>query len=170
MCLHPLTLKTNLRPAHWLAPVSPCTHGNSLCQVGISVPVRQGKPTVKALPGTARHARSRSRLTDPSANFDLELREQRFGARYRHLSGQTEIWDLELNIVYEGWSSRYDAKLTGAVELSVPRELNDVTIEKGWQDMVSFRLGGTWNAIIIPSVFQRAASLSHRLPEREHAS
>ncbi|MEE2788208.1 MAG: outer membrane protein transport protein [Myxococcota bacterium] len=76
----------------------------------------------------------------------------RFGVRYRHLSGQREIFDIELNVVFEAWSSldRYDVKLDAEpIEFSADRvyELERVTIEKNWHDTWSVRLGGTWNVM-----------------------
>jgi len=78
------------------------------------------------------------------------------GLRYRHLSHDREVFDIEVNYVYEAWSmlKAYDVSVTGIVHidplLDVPNfseKVSAVTIDKRWKDTHSVRLGGTWNAI-----------------------
>lgn len=83
----------------------------------------------------------------------------RTGLRYRHLGkGDREIFDIELDFVYEAWSSieSYDIDLegdaivtleTGGEKSEVTTPLSDLKIEKRWRDTYSVRLGGTWNAV-----------------------
>ena len=74
----------------------------------------------------------------------------RAGLRYRHLEPGTdrELFDVELDVVYEAWSMMkgYDIDLTGEISLLSAAELPDVKIDKNWKDTVSVRLGGTWTA------------------------
>ena len=83
----------------------------------------------------------------------------RTGLRYRHLSGEREVFDLELDFVYEAWSSidAYDIELSGSVDIDVDgpngtvppinTALTTLTLEKRWRDTYSVRFGGTWNAV-----------------------
>jgi long-chain fatty acid transport protein len=84
-------------------------------------------------------------ITDGSAAFDLTLPPTaRFGVRYRHLIDQRELFDVEIALVYEGWSTMdaFAVDLEGSTQQFGP--LNDVTLDKKWRDTLSARLGGTW--------------------------
>ncbi len=75
----------------------------------------------------------------------------RGGARYRHLSGTREIYDIELDIEYETWSrvKRFAIDTNGlqADLQSETLDINTINIEKHWRDTVSVRLGGDYAAI-----------------------
>jgi long-subunit fatty acid transport protein len=97
-------------------------------------------------------------LTGGDAALDIVMpMTTRAGVRYRHLSeGGRELFDIELDYVYEGWSSieDYNVKLTGNVNLSsvhdegeLGESLKDLVLGKKWRDTHSVRLGGTWNAV-----------------------
>lgn len=76
----------------------------------------------------------------------------RTGIRYRDVVAGRERFDVELNVVYEAWSmmETMDVELDGTIKLFAAHEAPDVSIQRRWQDTVSVRLGGTWNAESIP--------------------
>lgn len=55
--------------------------------------------------------------------------------------GGGELWDLELDLVWEGWSSidRYVVEMDGKIS---GQEVDRLVIEKRWRDTWSIRLGG----------------------------
>ena len=71
----------------------------------------------------------------------------RLGARYRHMDGETERFDVEFNFVYEAWSmlKEYKVELDGDIKLFAKQQAPDVIIAKNWKDTLSARLGGTYN-------------------------
>ncbi|MCB9730196.1 MAG: outer membrane protein transport protein [Deltaproteobacteria bacterium] len=91
-------------------------------------------------------------VDDSSASLDLVLPPTaHLGLRYRHPDGQGgELFDVELDVVYEAWSmfKRYDVKLGGTLNvIVVGQEVPDIDLEKRWRDTLSLRLGGSWNVI-----------------------
>lgn len=74
----------------------------------------------------------------------------RAGVRYIHEVGEganSRKWfDLELDVVYENWSSikSFDLDLSGAIS---GQELSDLKIAKKWKDTVSVRFGGDFFAL-----------------------
>ena len=74
------------------------------------------------------------------------------GIRYRHLEEAEEIFDIELDVVYEAWSmldayqvdvqAHVTADVVGA---KIDDDVPPLTVEKQWKDTISVRLGGTWN-------------------------
>jgi long-subunit fatty acid transport protein len=72
----------------------------------------------------------------------------RAGVRYIHprKNGDDDLFDLELNVFYENWSTidayvlSFEGRLNG-------QEIQDVHIPKNWRDTVSVRLGGDLNVI-----------------------
>lgn len=72
----------------------------------------------------------------------------RAGVRYihPHKNGEDELFDLELDVFYENWSTidayvmKFEGRLNG-------QEIRDVRIDKNWRDTVSLRLGGDINVI-----------------------
>jgi long-subunit fatty acid transport protein len=72
----------------------------------------------------------------------------RAGVRYihPHRNGEDDLFDLELNVFYENWSTidayvvKFDGRLNG-------QDIQDVRIDKNWRDTVSLRLGGDVNVI-----------------------
>jgi hypothetical protein len=70
------------------------------------------------------------------------------GIRYRHLRGQREIFDLELDLDYASWSrvERFTVDGDGLVAnlLAQRVDVGRIDIEKRWRDTVSVRLGGDY--------------------------
>ena len=75
----------------------------------------------------------------------------RSGARYRHLSGGREIYDIELDVEYETWSrvNRFTVDTNGltAVSGSFSVPINQINIQKHWRDTVAVKLGGDYAVI-----------------------
>lgn len=83
----------------------------------------------------------------------------RTGVRYRHLDAtkKREIFDIELNLVYEAWSmmEAYDVTIHSQVEVKAKngalvqekKAVPALTVDKQWKDTLSVRVGGTWNAV-----------------------
>ena len=95
---------------------------------------------------------SKEQLTVPGAAARLALTVPptvRAGLRYRHLDGEREVFDVELDVAYEAWSmlERSAVELDGTINLFVGAAAPDTIIEKRWTDTVSVRLGGTWNVL-----------------------
>ncbi len=93
---------------------------------------------------------------DATANLDIELPiTVHGGIRYRHMVGDRELFDIELDYRYENWAvlERYEIDLEGQVVieglLDKPKEtdLHDTSLEKRWADTHSVRLGGTYNVV-----------------------
>jgi len=65
----------------------------------------------------------------------------RGGVRYVHEEGGRELFDVELDVFWEGWSvvREYDIELEGEIS---GQEVQDLTVQKAWQDSISVRLGG----------------------------
>lgn len=75
----------------------------------------------------------------------------RAAVRYRHLQGDTELWDLELDVGYESWSrvERFTMDGDGLVAnlLGQRVNVNSIEIQKHWRDVWSVRAGGDYRAI-----------------------
>lgn len=75
----------------------------------------------------------------------------RAGARYVHLRGGREIFDVELNLGYESWSrvKRFTLDSNGleARFLGQPLDVGVIEIEKQWRDTFSVHLGGDFAAL-----------------------
>ena len=78
----------------------------------------------------------------------------RSGARYRHLVGQRELYDIELDVEYETWSRVKNFTIdTNGMQANVagktsPIDINRIVVEKHWRDTVTVRLGGDY--VVIP--------------------
>ncbi len=110
----------------------------------------EGTFGLQNVPGQTVFTDDRLHVTDSKAQLDLVLPPTaRLGVRYRFLDDGAELFDLELDVVYEAWSmlERYHVKVDGIINLFAGAEAPDVIIEKRWQDTVSVRLGGTWNIL-----------------------
>lgn len=120
---------------------------------GRAVPIAldfDGEFTLRNAPGQTQF--NEQQLTVPGSAARLELTlppTLRGGVRYRHLDGAREVFDVELDVVYEAWSmlDAYEVELDGTINLFAGAEAPDTLIEKRWKDTVSVRLGGTWNAL-----------------------
>jgi long-chain fatty acid transport protein len=75
----------------------------------------------------------------------------RAGARYRHLHGTRELFDVELDAEYETWSRvkafTLDTNGLVAVEGSQSVPLGQIQIAKHWSDVFSVKLGGDFNLV-----------------------
>lgn len=129
----------------WVRPIPELEFAAS----GRVVPVRlkaSGDVAMTEVPGSIYDA-SDLEITNSAARLTLVLPPTaRAGVRYRHLEGEKERFDLELNVVYEAWSmmKSYVVELDGVIAFAA-QEAPDVTIEKRWKDTLSVRLGGTYN-------------------------
>lgn len=75
----------------------------------------------------------------------------RLAARYRHLVGGRELFDLELDVEYETWS-RVNRFTVDAHHLRIDYAgdhlfLDQIQIEKQWRDTVAVKLGGDYAAL-----------------------
>lgn len=115
-----------------------------------------GEFTLSNVPGQTQFSEQQLSVPGSRAQMDLTIPPTaKVGARYRHLDGEREVFDVEVNLVYEAWSlvERYDVHLDGTINLFVGAEAPDTVIEKRWRDTLSVRLGGTWNVIASESDF-----------------
>jgi long-subunit fatty acid transport protein len=115
-----------------------------------------GEFTLSNVPGQTQFSEQQLSVPGSRAQMDLTIPPTaKVGARYRHLDGEREVFDVEVNLVYEAWSlvERYDVHLDGTINLFVGAEAPDTVIEKRWRDTLSVRLGGTWNVIAAESDF-----------------
>lgn len=75
----------------------------------------------------------------------------RAGGRYRHLHAEREIFDLELDVEYERWSSvkqfTLDTRGLSATFQGANVMLGQIAIAKQWSDTVAVRLGGDFAVI-----------------------
>lgn len=109
-----------------------------------------GEFTLANVPGQTQFTEQQLTVPGSAARLDLTIPPTlKAGARYRHMDGTREVFDVELDVVYEAWSmlERYDVELDGTIQLFVGAEAPDTVIEKRWKDTVSVRLGGTWNVL-----------------------
>lgn len=120
--------------------------------------------------GTA--AQANARLADDKAKFHVnEPDTLRLAARYAHLDGEREIFDVELVFGYERWSvlDEFKIETPGPIILELGGEveipLKTTTIQHQWEDTYSLRLGGDINLDEMLSVrlggwYETAASKS----------
>ncbi len=75
----------------------------------------------------------------------------RFGARYMHMKGDYELFDVELDFVYEAWQQVDEYVVDGdGMEAEVLGQWVDVgriAIPKNWRGTYSARLGGDYNVL-----------------------
>ncbi len=75
----------------------------------------------------------------------------RLGARYIHFDGDKELFDVELDVVYEAWhqTQSYDIEGNGLevaiIGQNVP--VDHIVVPKKWRDTVSVRVGGDYNLL-----------------------
>jgi long-subunit fatty acid transport protein len=134
------------RPVPWL----------ELGASGRVVPVwlhASGDIALSNTPGGSQFTPQQLEVDGSAARLEMVLPPTaRAGARYRHLDGAREVFDLELNVVYEAWSMvrGFDVELDGTIKLFAAHEAPDVKLDKRWRDTLSLRLGGTWNPDGLP--------------------
>lgn len=84
---------------------------------------------------------------DLRAKMDLTLPVQlRGGVRYLHPWRDRELFDVELDVVWENWSTidAYDITFSGRIN---GQEVPPLSIDKKWKDTVAVRLGGDVTAV-----------------------
>jgi hypothetical protein len=73
----------------------------------------------------------------------------RAGVRYRHLRGEQEIFDVELDVAYEAWSRvehfRLDSRGLAAQLRGQRVDIGVIDIDKSWNDALSVHLGGDYS-------------------------
>jgi len=73
------------------------------------------------------------------------------GIRYRHLVEEREVFDIEVDFVWEQWSALnsfdvdFKEETTEILGSAIP--LEGISLARNYQDTYSVRLGGQWNAI-----------------------
>ncbi|HTV18343.1 MAG TPA: outer membrane protein transport protein [Polyangiaceae bacterium] len=84
---------------------------------------------------------------DVSLTLPLPL-TARAGVRYRHLDGDVERFDLELDVAYESWSRvrRFALETDGLVAnlLAQRIDIGSIAVEKHWRDTLGVQLGGDY--------------------------
>lgn len=93
----------------------------------------------------------------------------RAGVRYVQRDGDREVFDLELDLHYDLWSIM--ERFTTEVGLSTKVggatvDIDKIHIERNWQDTVSVKLGGDWNAV--PDVLWLRAGFFYESPAISH--
>lgn len=114
----------------------------------------EGDIRLENVPGQTQFTDEQLVIQNGSAAVDVVLPPTaRLGLRYRNLEGDTERFDLELDVVYEAWSmvEAFEIDLEGQIGLLADAPAQDVVIEKRWQDTLSVRLGGSYN--VVPDAF-----------------
>ena len=84
---------------------------------------------------------------DLRAQMDLTLPVQlRGGLRYIHPLRNRELFDVEVDVVWENWSviDAYDVTFSGRIN---GQEVAPLSIAKNWKDTVAVRIGGDVTAI-----------------------
>lgn len=98
----------------------------------------------------------------------------RVGGRYRGLAGDAELFDLELDVEYEGWSRVKDftldthgltAQLQGAFV-----DLASIKIAKQWRDTIAVRLGGDYAVVPDRWVMRGGAFYETAVAPASHAN
>jgi len=107
---------------------------------------------VKPPPGetTISLERDNTPSDDVTLNLPLPL-SARLGARYRYLQGEREIFDVELDGVYETWSRvkrfRVDSHGLVAHFRGQPVSIGVIDVAKNWQDTLGIHLGGDYTLL-----------------------
>jgi len=97
----------------------------------------------------------------------------RLGARYRHLDGGRELFDFEVDVSYEAWSSvdRFTLDSNGLVARAFNQsiDIGQIQIEKQWQDSWSLHAGG--DAAILPGLLTARAGVAYEsaMADRRYA-
>jgi hypothetical protein len=75
----------------------------------------------------------------------------RAAVRYRHLAGEREVFDLELDVSYETWSRVDQFTMDGdglvANVLGQRVSVGSIEIEKDWRDVLGVRVGGDYHVL-----------------------
>ena len=107
---------------------------------------------------------------DVSLTLPLPL-NVRLGARYRHLDGEREVFDVELDGVYETWSRvdhfRLDSNHLIADYSGQPVPIGVIDIAKQWQNTIGIHLGGDF--AVVPQRLTVRAGAYYETPVSEPA-
>lgn len=110
----------------------------------------KGDFTLANVPGQSVFTEEQLTVPGKSAELDIPLpMTARLGLRYVHREGPEEVFDVEVDVVYEAWGlvDAYDADLEGRISLAGGADVQDVSIQKRWRDTFSVRLGGTYSVM-----------------------
>jgi long-chain fatty acid transport protein len=108
----------------------------------------------------------RLEVTDSSSRIEMMLAPTaRMGIRYRYMLDDKELFDVELDIVYEAWSVMdvMDVELNGIINLfGGDKDAPNTTIPREWKDTVSVRLGGSvqlgdWGTVSTGAYYETGA-------------
>lgn len=105
-----------------------------------------GDITLANTPGGSQFGPKQLEVENSAARMNLVIPPTaKAGIRYRHLDGKREVFDVELNVVYEAWSmlKQFDVELDGTIKLFAAAEAPDIVIAKNWKDTLAIRLGST---------------------------
>jgi long-chain fatty acid transport protein len=153
----------NLVLGGWYRP-APFLELGASAQALPSAMTTNSKLSVKAanpgLVGDVRLFRDGKPADDVRINFPMPL-TFRSGVRYRKLSGERELFDLELDATYETWSrvERFvvesDNLVANYQEQLVP--IGRIEIEKQWRNTLTLALGGDY--AVLPDWFTARAGV-----------
>ena len=126
----------------------------------------KGDFTIATTPTGAAFTAQQLTVAGSSAALQLVLPQTaHVGVRYRgldHVGGpegatptEVERWDIELDVVWEGWSrlKDFNVNLEGEIQLFAKANAQDVVVAKRWKDTLSARLGGSYNLANAPLGF-----------------
>ena len=106
-----------------------------------------GQTTLENIPNQTQFPKEKLAIDGSAARLSLVIPPTAtIGARYVYRTGDKELFDVELNVVYEAWSmlKEYKVELDGKIKLFAEQDAPDVIIAKNWRDTLSVRLGGTF--------------------------
>jgi len=87
---------------------------------------------------------------DVSLTLPLPI-SARAGVRYIHLQGSQELFDIELDATFEGWSAvnQFTLATRGLVATYENQRINlgDIVVPKQWRNTFNILLGGDYNVI-----------------------
>jgi long-subunit fatty acid transport protein len=109
---------------------------------------------------------TRDGVADDRVTLSLTFPQKwKAGVRYYKMQGDTELFDIELDIVYEEWSAQREFGLKAGLTVEVLNQtmsVDDISVPKRWQDTVAVRLGGDWN--VIPRILWLRGGLFYESP------
>jgi hypothetical protein len=131
----------------------------------LDVSLVNGSPT-----DTITLKRNGTPANDVSLTLPLPM-TARLGARYRHLDGEREVFDVELDGVYETWSRvghfRLDSNHLIADYSGNPVPIGVIDINKSWQNTLGIHLGGDF--AVVPKRLTVRAGAYYETPVSEPA-
>lgn len=168
-----LNLKDDFAPTGILGVWWRPTPAIEIALSGRVVPVifeAEGDIELANVPGQSPFTDAQLEVPGNRAKLEIPLPPTaRLGVRYVHDGGGYELFDVELDVVYEAYSiiDAFDADLEGSILLAGGAPVQDVSIAKRWRDTFSVRLGGTWAAVpdrlklSLGGYFEQGASHPH---------